>query len=75
MCSEVNNDGEQNVVSLSSDVKGSKLSLNRGYAWRALRDHVTEKVGHRARLILEQAFQRGTAKGGDRQSCFQMVRT
>ena len=44
-----------------------------GYAWEALRDHVTEVVGIRAASILEQAFQRGTAKGYDRQSCFQMV--
>ena len=43
------------------------------YAWEALRDHVTEVVGTRAASILEQAFRRGTAKGGDRQSCFQMV--
>ena len=50
-------------------------TLTRGYAWVALRDQVTETVGPRARLLLEQAFQRGSAKGGDRQSCFQMVST
>ena len=48
-------------------------ALTRGYAWMALRAHVTETVGPRAKLILEQSFQRGVAKGGDRQSCFQMV--
>ena len=48
-------------------------TLSMGYAWNALRAHVTEVVGTRARVILEQAFQRGVAKGGDRKSCFQMV--
>ena len=48
-------------------------ALPMGYAWVGLRDHVTETVGTRATMILEQAFQRGIAKGGDRQSCFQMV--
>jgi hypothetical protein len=33
---------------------------------------VTEKVGERAKVILEQAFQFGVAKGGDRRSCIQM---
>ena len=33
---------------------------------------MTEKIGERARAILERAFQRGNAKGGDRRSCFQM---
>ena len=47
--------------------------LTRGYAWTALRARVTETVGRRATLLLEQAFKRGVAKGGDRQSCFQMV--
>ena len=50
-------------------------TLTKGYAWLALREHVTEVVGPRARVILEHAFQRGVAKGGDRQSCFQMVST
>ena len=48
-------------------------ALDRGYAWIALRAHITEVVGPRATVILEQAFRRGIAKGGDRQSCFQMV--
>ena len=61
------------------------LSLHFGWAFTAfclldflcilfgLSLHVTEVVGPRAQVILEQAFQRGVAKGGDRQSCFQMV--
>ena len=50
-------------------------TLPLGYAWKALRDHVTETVSERARAILEQAFLRGEAKGGDRRSCFQMEET
>ena len=51
----------------------TETTLTKGYAWMALRAHVTETVGTRALTILEQAFQRGVAKGGDRKSCFQMV--
>ena len=58
-------------VSASDLSRGPNLTM--GYAWIALRDHVTETIGARARLILEQSFQRGVVKGGDRQSCFQMV--
>ena len=53
--------------------KESDLPL--GYGWKALRSHVTEEVGKRAREILEQSFQRGQLKGGDRRSCFEMQET
>ena len=60
--------------SAKSDVPGPSVpTLTRGYAWKALRDHVTEDVGPRAASILESGFQRGTCKGGDRQSCFELV--
>ena len=64
-----------NSVTLEDVEIESTPVLSKGYAWVALRAQVTETVGPRARLILEQAFQRGVAKGGDRQSCFQMVST
>jgi len=53
--------------------KESDLPL--GYGWKALRKHVIEQVGKRAREILEQSFQRGELKGGDRRSCFEMQET
>lgn len=66
ICIEARFEPEETVT-----VTDSMLTM--GYAWKALRTQVTETVGKRARLLLEQAFQRGVAKGGDRQSCFQMV--
>ena len=53
--------------------KESDLPL--GYGWKSLRKHVIEEVGKRARAILEQQFQRGQLKGGDRRSCFEMQET
>ena len=64
---------ETNSEAVDTSTVACRLTLTRGYAWMALRAHVTETVGPRAKLILEQSFQRGVAKGGDRQSCFQMV--
>ena len=50
-------------------------TLSLGYAWKALSKCLTETIGKRAEKILEQAFLRGVAKGGDRHSCFQMEET
>ena len=50
-------------------------TLSLGYAWKALSKCLTETIGERAEKILEQAFLRGVAKGGDRHSCFQMEET
>ena len=46
--------------------------MSLGYAWKALSKIITETIGKRAEKILDQAFLRGVAKGGDRHSCFQM---
>ena len=62
-----------NVENTSTVLADTQTTLTKGYAWMALRAHVTETIGPRALLLLEQAFQRGVAKGGDRKSCFQMV--
>ena len=70
-------DAEKTTTTNSTAIENvgfeSTTVLTKGYAWVSLRAQVTEIIGPRARLILEQAFQRGVAKGGDRQSCFQMV--
>lgn len=71
---EVNVVTESESPSMSPPAeKESDLPL--GYGWKALRSHVTEEVGKRARVILEQSFQRGELKGGDRRSCFEMQET
>ena len=54
------------------DTEGTLERLKIGYAWKDLKAHVTEKVGVRAKAILEEAFRFGVAKGGDRRSCIQM---
>ena len=59
-------------VPVAEPAPSPTITLTIGYAWRALRDHVTETVGKRARAILEDAFLCGVVKGGDRRSAFQM---